>query len=56
MFEKILTHWKTSAGGAFLILIAALSTVGVVIPGVPTMDIGHALMIGIPLLLASDAQ
>jgi hypothetical protein len=55
MLQNILTNWKTSLGGVVLIGVAALEAAGVSVPGV-SIDLGKALVIGIPLILASDAK
>jgi hypothetical protein len=55
MLQNIRKNWKTSLGGAVLISIGVLEACGIVIPGV-NVDLGVALMVGVPLLLASDAK
>ena len=56
MLAPILTNWKTSAGGAVMIVIGLLSIVfDVRIPGF-TLDAGPAIATGIGLLLAKDAN
>jgi hypothetical protein len=54
MLQNIRKNWKTSLGGAALIGIGVLRACGVVIPGV-SVELGTALIVGIPLLLAKDA-
>ena len=54
MLQNIRTNWRTSLGGAALIGVAVLEACGVSIPGVH-VDLGVALIAGVPLLLAQDA-
>jgi hypothetical protein len=55
MLQNIRKNWKTSLDGAALISVGVLGACGIVIPGV-NVDLGVALMVGVPLLLASDAK
>jgi hypothetical protein len=55
MLQNIRKNWKTSLDGAALISVGVLGVCGIVIPGV-NVDLGVALMVGVPLLLASDAK
>ena len=55
MLQNIRKNWKTSLGCPALISVGVLGACGIVIPGV-NVDLGVALMVGVPLLLASDAK
>jgi hypothetical protein len=54
MLQNIRKNWKTSLGGAVLIAVAALEASGISIPGIH-VDLGMALITGVPLMLAKDA-
>lgn len=52
--NNMLSNWRTSAGGAVLIVIGVLGAVaGVHVPGF-SMEPGAALAAGIALLMAKD--
>ena len=52
---SVLTNWKTSLGGAILIVITVLHQfLGISVPGF-SMDIGAAFATGLGLIFANDA-
>jgi hypothetical protein len=55
MLPFFLLNWKTTLAGAIPLVLAGVQTVGVVIPGVPHIDLSTALSTLLLGFLAKDA-